>query len=159
MSDDSINHLITKYTANMPENMSFSQYMLAHPEVIAISVLLAAAAIGVMIALYLRSRWSKKLLQTTECANRKLEEQLAIVNTLSRDYINVYAVNTGTGIISSVKITGYAAAGLEQDSSKEVLYDEVLTDYINYRVIPEDREYLSEALKWDLVLEKLKTSI
>ena len=157
MSDDSMNHLITKYTANTPENMSLGRYMRAHPEVIAILVLLGAVVIGVMLALYLRSQWSKKLLLTTEHAKRKLEEQLAIVNTLSRDYINVYAVNVRTGTVRTVKITGYAAAGLKQDSTKEVLYEDILTDYINYRVIPEERQYLLEALALDTVLEKLKS--
>ncbi len=158
MPDDAMTHLITKYTANMPENMSFGQYLRAHPEVIAISVILAAVVIGVIIVLYLRSWWNQKLLRTTEYANRKLEEQLAIVNTLSRDYINVYAVNIETGTVRSVKIAGYAAAGLEQDSPKEIPYDDILKDYVNYRVLPEDRQYLSEALALDTILEKLKTS-
>ena len=158
MPDDVMSQLITSYTANTPENMSFAQYMRAHPEVTVISVMLAAVIIGVMIALYLRSRWSKKLLQATERTNRELEEQLAIVNTLSRDYINVYAVNARTGSVRSVKIAGYAAAGLGPDSTKEALYHEVITDYINYRALPEDRQYLSEALALDTVTEKLKTS-
>ena len=158
MSDDVMSRLITAYTANTPESMSFGQYMLAHPEIIVISALLAAAAVAAIIVLYLRSLWNKKLLRATELANQALEEQLAIVNTLSRDYINVYSVNARTAAVRPVKIAGYAAAGLGQDSSKGAFYDDVLTDYVNYRVLPEDRQYLLEAFALDTVIEKLKTS-
>ena len=157
MPADSMSHIITQYTANTMENMSFVQYMRAHPGVMAAAALVAVAAVGVMIALYLRSRWSKKLLDATERANRKLEEQLAIVNTLSRDYINVYAVNARASTIRAVKISGYAAAGLAQDSPKEVAYPSFLADYVNCRVIPEDRAYMAESLSLDTVTEKLKT--
>ena len=159
MPADSMSHIITQYTANTVENLSFVQYMRAHPGVMAMSALLAIAAIGVMIALYLRSLWSKRLLDATERANRKLEDQLAIVNTLSRDYINVYAVNARTSTIKAVKISGYVAAGLGQDSLKEAAYPAFLADYINYRVIPEDRAYVAEALSLDTVTEKLKTGM
>ena len=155
MSDDVMSQLVTDYTANASGNMSFSQYMRAHPGLMAGLILLAAAVICIMVALYLRSNWNKKLLRTTELANQTLEEQLAIVNTLSRDYINVYAVDAETATVHPVKISGYAAAGLEQDSSKEVHYEDVVTDYINYRVIPEDRQYMSEALALDTVIERL----
>ena len=156
--DDTIGRLITEYTASTPGSMTFGQYLLAHPQVIMVSALLAAAAAGVIVALYLWSRWNKKLRETTERTNRKLEEQLTIVSTLSRDYINVYAVNAGTGTVRAVKIAGYAAAGLGQDSANEALYSEIVTDYINYRAVPEDREYLLEALSMDTVVEKLKTA-
>ena len=155
MPDDSISDLITKYTKNTPENMSVGQYMRANPEVVAVSVLMAAIAAGAMLVFYMRSRWSKQLLNTTERANRELEEQLAIVNTLSRDYINIYAVNARTGAVRPVKITDYAAAGLDPDFQDEVRYDDLLTDYINRRVFPEDRQYLTEALALDTVIEKL----
>lgn len=155
MPDDSISDLITKYTRNTPENMSVGQYMRANPETLVMTVLMAAVTIVVMLAFYLRSRWSKQLLSTTERANRELEEQLAIVNTLSRDYINVYAVNAKAGAVRPVKITDYAAAGLEPGSQDEVRYDDLLTDYINRRVFSEDRQYLSEALALDTVIEKL----
>ena len=155
MPDDSISDLITKYTKNTPENMSVGQYMRANPEAFVMSALIAAIAVGIMLFFYLRSRWSQQLLNTTERANRELEEQLAIVNTLSRDYINVYAVNSRTGVVRPVKITDYESAGLEPDFQGEIRYNDILTDYIYRRVFPEDRQYLSEALALDNVIEKL----
>ncbi len=158
MSDDTMSQIITAYSSNEPGNVSFGQYMRAHPEIIVISALLAIATVGIMIALYLRSRWSKKLLHTTELANQKLEEQLDIVNTLSRDYINVYAVNAGSDAARVVKLTEYVIPGLETDSQKEFSYTELITDYIKNRVFSEDRQYLSEALALDTVVEKLGTN-
>ena len=158
MPDDVITQLITEYTANTTENVTLAQYLRAHPGALVALVLLAAAAVAVMIALYLRSQWSKKVLLATERANRKLEEQLDIVSTLSRDYINVYRVNAKTTEIRPVKIAGYIAAGLKQDAPADTLYTDMIADYINNRVFPEDREYMAEALTMDIVREKLKES-
>ena len=155
MPNDVVTRLITSYTANRPGNISLREYMRANPQVLVMCVLLAAAVIGAMLALYLRSRWSKKLLNTTERANRKLEEQLEIVSTLSRDYINIYRVKIKTGVIRPVKIAGYAAGGLTQDSSQEVLFPDMIADYVNYRVIPEDREAMLATLTLENVKEKL----
>ncbi|MBD5161335.1 MAG: response regulator [Oscillibacter sp.] len=155
MPGDVISQLITAYTANMSSNVSFSQYMRAHPEIVVLASLLAAATISVIISLYLRSRWNQRLLQTTEHANRKLEEQLAVVNTLSRDYLNVYAVNARRDAARVVKLAGYVAPGLDPNSKEEVSYTDFMLDYINNRVFSEDREYLTEALALDTVIEKL----
>ncbi|MDE6260263.1 MAG: response regulator [Oscillospiraceae bacterium] len=158
MPDDTMTQLITAYTANTPVNVSFSQYLQAHPEVFVISALLAAAATGVIIALYLRSRWSKRLLRSTELANQTLEGQLAIVNTLSRDFLNVYAVNARADAARVVKLTGYVVPGLDPNSKKEVSYTRFMRDYINNRVFSEDRQYLAEALALDTIIEKLDGS-
>ncbi|MDE6107528.1 MAG: hypothetical protein K2F83_02490, partial [Oscillospiraceae bacterium] len=158
MPSDAMNQLITAYTANTPENMSFGQYLRAHPGVVAIAALLAAAAMGVIIALYLRSRWNKKLLHTTELANQNLEQQLAVVSALSRDYLNVYAINAKTNSVRVVKLTGYVPPGLEKNSQKELSYTVLVQDYINNRVYHEDREYLTKALELNTVVEKLSDS-
>ncbi|MDE5994761.1 MAG: response regulator [Oscillospiraceae bacterium] len=155
--NDTMSQLITAYTANSPSNVSFSQYLQAHPEIVVMVSLLAVVIFVVIIALELRSRWSKRLLHTTERANQMLEDQLTIVNALSRDFINVYAVNPETTAIRAIKIAGYVAAGLSQDSQKEAVYNDLLTDYVNNRVLPEDRQYISEAMALETVIEKLKT--
>ena len=158
MPDDVITQLITEYTAEQTGNITLEQYLRAHPEVLVALVLLAAAAIGVIIALYLRSQWNQKLLNTTERANRKLEEQLGIVSTLSRDYINVYRVNAKTAATRPVKIAGYVAAGLKQNSPQETLYSDMIADYLEHRVFPEDREYMAGALAMETVCEKLQAN-
>ena len=158
MPDDSMTHIITKYTANTPGNVSFSQFMRAHPEVMALAALLFAAGIAVIITLWLRSRWRKKILYTTERANRELGEQLAIVNTLSRDYLNVYTVNAQSAAARIIKISGNESAGLEQDYQKEISYAEILHRYINDFVFSEDRPYVTEALALDRIVENLSSS-
>ena len=153
--DDLMSQLITKYTSNTAENVSLSQYMRAHPGVMALTALLCAAAVVLIASFYLRSRWSKRLLQTTERANRKLGEQLAIVNILSRDYLNVFAVNAKSASVRVVKGAGYVPAMLKQNPLKEFPYTEVIRQYIDSRVFPGDRPYMAEALELDRVMEKL----
>ncbi|MDE6280858.1 MAG: hypothetical protein K2M15_03550, partial [Oscillospiraceae bacterium] len=158
MSDDTMTQLITEYTTNAPENMSFIQYMRAHPGIVIMAALLSAGVAAVIIVLYLRSRWSKKLLNATERANLELEKQLSIVSTLSRDYLNVYTVNARADAARVVKLTGYVAPGLDPNSKKEVSYTGFMLDYINNRVFSEDRQYLAEALALDTIIEKLGAS-
>jgi len=154
MPDDVINQLITKYTANKPENMSLSQYMLANPELAALTALLCAGAIGAILLLYLRSHWNRKLFHTTERANRELGEQLAIVSTLSRDYLTIYAVNAQSATARIVKMSD-APAGLDGNSQTSFSYSELIDEYIHSHVLPEDRPYLEKALALDTVMEKL----
>ena len=158
MPEDSMSHIITKYTANTPGNVSLSQFMRAHPGVMALVVMLFAAGIGVIITLWLRARWRKKILYTTECANRELGAQLAIVNILSRDYLNVYTVNARSAAARIIKRPGYGCAGLEQDYQKEFSYAEILHQYINGCVFPEDRPYVTEALALDRIVENLNSN-
>ena len=155
MSDDSMNNIITMYTANAIGNVTFSQYMRAHPEVMALAVLLFAVGLGIIITFWLRARWKQKILDTTERANRELGEQLAIVNILSRDYLDVYAVNARSAAVRIIKTTGDDSAGMEQDYKKEISYDEVLHRYISDCVFPEDRQELTEALALERIVEKL----
>ena len=155
MPADAMGQLITTYTANVSDSVSFIQYLRAHPGAFVLATLLAVGALGVIIALYLRSRWNQKLLQTTERSNRKLEEQLAVVNTLSRDYLNVYAINAKQDAARVVKLAGYVAPGLDPKSKEEVPYSAFMRDYINNRVFSEDREYLTSALALDTIIERL----
>lgn len=157
MPDDSMNNIVTKYTANTPGNISLGQYMRAHPKFVVLAALLFATGIGVIITFWLRARWRKKILDTTEEANREMGEQLAIVNALSRNYLDVYAVNARSASARVIKMTGYDFAGREQDYQKEFSYDEILKQYINDSVFPEDRQYLTEALALDTIVEKLKS--
>ncbi len=153
--DDVLSQLIIGYTAGTPENVTFVKYMSAHPEMVLLLSMLIALAIGVILFFYLRSRWNKKLLRTTEYAKREVEEQLAIVNALSRDYLNVYTLNTQSAAIRIVKLKGYLTPGLNRKSKEEYPYDEVLHQYIENRVMEEDREYLLQALSLERIKEAL----
>ncbi len=156
--DDVLSQLIIGYTAGTPENVTFSKYLSAHPEMGVLLSTLIALAIGVILFLYLRSRWNKKLLRTTEQAKQQLEEQLAIVNALSRDYLNVYTLNMQSAAIRIVKLEGYLTPGLDRKSKEEYPYDEVLHQYIKNRVLEEDQDDLKEALSLERVKEALSAN-
>ncbi len=153
--DDVLSQLIIGYTAGTPENVTFIKYMSAHPEMVFLLATLIALAIGVILFLYLRSRWNKKLLRTTEHAKQEVEEQLAIVNALSRDYLNVYTLNMQSAAIRIVKLKGYLIPGLDRKSKEEYPYEEVLRRYIENRVMEEDRDYLTQALSLERIKEAL----
>ncbi len=155
ISDDVLSQLITKYTEGSPENVTFAQYMAAHPGVMLLLFAAVALAIGVILFLILRSRWNKKLLRTTEQSKQALEEQLAIVNALSRDYLDVYAINLQADRLRIVKLDGYRPPGLERGSKEEFPYAETLRRYIEVRVLEEDKEYLAQALSPERVREAL----
>ncbi len=155
MPDDVLNQLVTKYTAGTPENVTFTQYMSAHPKIVLLLSTLITLAIGVILFLYLRSRWNNKLLRTTEKAKQDIEEQLAIVSALSRDYLNVYTLNLQSACIRIVKLEGYLTPGLNRDSKEEYPYSEALVRYIESRVLEEDKDYLTEALSLERVREAL----
>jgi len=156
--DDVLSQLITKYTADTPENVTFIEYMSVHPEMVLLLSGLVALTIGIILFLHLRSRWNKKLLRTTEQAKQELEEQLAIVSALSRDYLNVYTLNMHNATIRIVKLEGYLTPGLNQKSKEEYPYSEVLHQYIENRVLENDKEYLTEALSLERVKEALASA-
>jgi len=156
--DDVLSQLIIKYTAGTPENVTFIQYMSVHPEMVLLLSALVALAIGTILFLYLRFRWHNKLLRTTEKAKQELEEQLAIVSALSRDYLNIYTLNMRNAAIRIVKLEGYLTPGLERKSKEEYPYSEVLQQYIENRVLEEDKDYLMEALSLERVKEALASN-
>ncbi len=155
VSDDVLSQLVSKYTSSTPENVTFVQYMSAHPQMVLLLSALVASAIGMMLFLYLRSRWNNKLLRATEQSKQALEEQLAIVNALSRDYLDVYAINLQTDRLRIVKLDGYQPPGLKRDSKEEFPYTEILRRYIEVRVLEEDKEYLAQALALEQVVKEL----
>ncbi len=157
-SDDVLSQLIIKYTTGTPENVTFIEYMSAHPKLVFLLSALIALAIGVMLFFYLRSRWNKKLLRATEQSKQELEEQLAIVSALSRDYLNVYTLNMQSAAIRIVKLEGYLTPGLDRKSKEEYPYSDVLRQYIENRVLEEDRDYLAETLSLERVKEALAAS-
>ncbi len=156
--DDVLSQLITKYTAGTPENVTFIKYMSAHPETVLLLAALIALSIGVILFFYLRSRWNNKLLRATEQSKQELEAQLAIVNALSRDYLNVYTLNMQNATVRIVKLEGYLTPGLDPKSKEEYSYPEVLHRYIKNRVLEEDKDYMTEALSLERVKEKLAAS-
>ena len=159
VSDDVLSRLIAEYTASMPENVSFLQYLAAHPEVILQLALVVALAVGVILFLYFRSRWNKKLLQISEQSKRELEEQLAIVNALSRDYFTVYRLDTQDATLRPLKNGGAMSEETDWRSGEAFPYVEALQRYIrDSRSLDEDKEDLLQALSLERVREALSAN-
>ncbi|MBD5585091.1 MAG: transporter substrate-binding domain-containing protein [Clostridia bacterium] len=155
MSDEELNQLASKYTSFTIGDMDFWQYLMANPAIIIAVVIILAIIAGVILVLYLRGRWNRKLLYATEQSNKKMGEQLSIVQALSRDYTNVYSVDVENATAQILKLEGYVTEGLKKGSAEEYNYAVILENYIRARVHPDDREELSQALSLDTVRDKL----
>ncbi|MDE5861904.1 MAG: response regulator [Ruminococcus sp.] len=153
--NDMLSQFVAKYTTYTVDDMNFFEYLQANPEIMLIVAFIVALIFSVVLILYLKGRWSEKLLNATEQANKEMSEQLAIVEALSHDYTNVYAVNEKAGTARIVKLEGYVVEGLKKDSIEEHPYTPILQQYINTRVHEEDREYLTEALSLEKVRQQL----
>lgn len=156
--DDKLNQFVSEYTTYNVGDMNLMQYLQSNPEIMLIVSFITALIVCVVLILFLKGRWNKKLLNATEQSNREMSEQLAIVEALSHDYTNVFAVNKEKDTAKIVKLEGYVTKGLKKDSVEEHPYAPILEQYIHDRVHPEDREYLTEALALDKVKEQLETN-
>ncbi|MDE7454751.1 MAG: response regulator, partial [Clostridia bacterium] len=157
MSDDVLNQLITKYISYTPEPLTFWEYLKEHPVILIVVFVVIALIACVILWLLLRGRMNKKMLHATERSNRKMAEQLAIVEALSRDYTNVYAINEERAAVRIIKLEGFITDGLKKDSAEEYDYQTVLEKYIASRVYHADRKSLTKALSLNTVSKKLKS--
>ncbi|MDE5966149.1 MAG: transporter substrate-binding domain-containing protein [Lachnospiraceae bacterium] len=159
MSEDTLDQLIAQYTSYTPKDWTLVQYMRANPQTMALVILAIVLVAVIILALILWARWKGRILHVSEEANKKLEDQFAIVHALSRDYLNVYAVNTGEGTARIVKLEGYVTSGLKKDPQKEFPYTPMVKQYIEERVYSEDHQMLFEAMSIDKVKEKLASDM
>ncbi|MDE7301331.1 MAG: transporter substrate-binding domain-containing protein, partial [Clostridia bacterium] len=113
ISDDTLNQLASKYTSFAIDDVTFWQYIQAHPAIIVAVVLILAIIVCVIIVIALRGQWNRKLLVATEQSNKKMGEQLSIVEALSREYTNVYSVDEENGTAKILKLEGYVTEGIK----------------------------------------------
>lgn len=151
-----LNQLAANYVSVNAEDMSLYQYLHANPETmlaVALCIMLVATLMTIM---WLRGKWNRQLLATTEHANQELEGQLAIVEALSRDYSNVLAIDAEKGNTNFVKIADNGAAGKTDNGVEEIIYSKILENYVRQKVHPEDRQYVAKALSLDNVRTQLE---
>ena len=86
---------------------------------------------------------------------RYLREQLDIVETLSRDYYNIFKINPQTGEVVILKLDGYVTKGMEGAGEKIYPYDVLYKQYVKDRVYSEDQEWMYDAISLDTVKSKL----
>ena len=158
MPEDTVYQLASTYLSYTPLDMTFSQYVWTHPTVFILLGIAAVSLLCLLIVLVVRAKWSKKMLLTAEAANRELEAQFAIVETLSRDYVNVYAIHIAGDdtILRPIKTGGYAGDNMKVRAGEDYPYAVMLDRYISERVHPDDREGMLKDLSIDVVVEKLK---
>ncbi len=86
---------------------------------------------------------------------RYLREQLDIVETLSRDYYNIFKINPRTGDVVILKLDGYVTKGMEGAGEKIYSYEVLYKQYVKDRVYSEDQEWMYDAISLDTVKSKL----
>ena len=86
---------------------------------------------------------------------RYLREQLDIVETLSRDYYNIFKINPQTGEVVILKLDGYVTKGMEGAGEKIYSYDVLYKQYVKDRVYSEDQEWMYDAISLDTIKSKL----
>ncbi|MCR4643631.1 MAG: GGDEF domain-containing protein [Lachnospiraceae bacterium] len=86
---------------------------------------------------------------------RYLREQLDIVETLSRDYYNIFKINPRTGEVVILKLDGYVTKGMEGAGEKVYSYDVLYKQYVKDRVYSEDQEWMYDAISLNTVNSKL----
>ncbi len=87
---------------------------------------------------------------------RYLREQLDIVETLSRDYYNIFKINSMTGDVVILKLDGYVTKGMEGAGEKIYPYDVLYKQYVKDRVYSEDQEWMYDAISLATINSKLK---
>ncbi|WP_022770793.1 GGDEF domain-containing protein [Butyrivibrio sp. NC2007] len=87
---------------------------------------------------------------------RYLREQLDIVETLSRDYYNIFKINPKTGDVVILKLDGYVTKGMEGAGEKVYSYDVLYKQYVKDRVYSEDQEWMYDAISLETIKSKLK---
>ncbi len=75
-----------------------------------------------------------------------LAEQVAIINTLSKNFKNVFVANLNSGMARIVRIAdGYDVRAVMDVKGQEFLYDAVIKQWIQENVHPDDKEKIAAA--------------
>ena len=85
-----------------------------------------------------------------------LMEQFNIVNALSRDYANILTINIKARTLKPIKLGGYVPDYFKENYSVDTSYDTFFSEYIKHRVYKEDRDFMSQAIALDTIIEKLE---
>lgn len=77
------------------------------------------------------------------------------METLSRDYYNIFKINPKTGDVVILKLDGYVTKGMEGAGEKVYSYDVLYKQYVKDRVYSEDQEWMYDAISLDTINSKL----
>ncbi|WP_165079206.1 MULTISPECIES: response regulator [unclassified Desulfovibrio] len=150
-----LNQLGSNYVSYRAGDMSLWHYLYANPGTMSVAACILMLAASLFLIMWLRGRWNRQLLTTTEHANQELASQLAIVEALSRDYSNVLAIDADKGSTGIIKLSGFGPGGTAESQGAERPYAELAGRYIDQKVHPEDRDYLRDALSLETIRRQL----
>lgn len=88
-------------------------------------------------------------------AAQSAQRQYDIINALSDDYLNIYAVYPETDTADIIKLKGFVVAGLHENM-RGVPYTKTIDRYIYERVHPEDRQKFLDISSVEHVTAELK---
>lgn len=96
---------------------------------------------------------------STEELLARTRTQLRIVNALTRNFLNVFLADLATETVTVLKLDGYVTTGLNKEElHTRYSYLQVLKNYCDERVHPEDKESFYRAITPETVREALKSS-
>ncbi len=84
--------------------------------------------------------------------------QLALFNTLAKDYLNVYLIDLETDTVKVLKLRGFVTTGLGDDHNAIHPYEATCEQYIGERVHPDDRNMMRHAMSIKAVKEALSAN-
>ncbi len=101
-------------------------------------------------------RNTESLMSIQNRVRKELNQQLNIVNVLTRNYTNVYTANLDDGLAKPVRIVGnYELKEISDLVGKDFPFETIIKLWVEKKVYPEDQERVLEALTIKNIKEAL----
>ncbi|MCQ2537650.1 MAG: transporter substrate-binding domain-containing protein [Lachnospiraceae bacterium] len=145
--DHCISNLDKERTLELTYQYTETMYKKSLTQLIKDNFVLINSALGVVIiaisaVLFMYIKSAKKDRKATE----EIRAQYEIVNSLSRDYLNVFLIDPNKNTAEIIKLDGYVTEGMDAADHKSMPYDLTYRKYVNDRVSEEDQAMMMEAL-------------
>ncbi len=95
-------------------------------------------------------------LKKKECYEVRLREQITMFHALARDFLNVFLIHPDENQVYILKMDGFVVPGLVRGSTTSYCYDDVLREYVESRVHPDDRAMIYDSWQMLVLQGKLK---
>ncbi len=95
-------------------------------------------------------------LKKKERYEERLREQITMFHALARDFLNVFLIHPDENQVYILKMDGFVVPGLVRGSTTPYCYDDVLREYVESRVHPDDRAMIYDSWQMLVLQGKLK---
>ena len=103
-----------------------------------------------------QQRKVEEALTVVEQLNTVLQEEMVVAGALSQEYHSLFKIDAKTGKMSLYRTDG---VGMNLETLKKLLmigdYDQIISQYIDTFVVPEDRERIQESARLAVLLEEV----